>query len=185
MTPPCYRRCATIVAAALAVLVLAAVPATTWANSDENETQESERQATVARLAPAKAHQVTISMVGEPAIEAVLEPEPLLRWSNPTAGSVYGEVFLWSHQGRPAAIASIYRWYHPYHDATLEIVSVSNSRVRAEEGTELLWEPQPPGVRFEQFLNAQVPAMASAARLVQMREARTPVLGGAGRRAQR
>ncbi|HEV3006435.1 MAG TPA: hypothetical protein VGX78_18335 [Pirellulales bacterium] len=164
-------RCATIVAAALTVLVLmAAVPATAWVDAGDNETQESERQATVARLAPAKAHQVKISIVGEPSIGAVLEPEPLLRWSNPTAGSVYGEVFLWSHEGRPVAIASIYRWYHPYHDATLEIVSVSNSRVRAEEGTELLWEPQSRGVSFGLFPDAPEPAKSSAARLVQMRK---------------
>jgi hypothetical protein len=158
------------------VVVMAAVPAVTWAVTAvawadaDDETQESQRQAAVARLAPAKASQVKIWIEDEPAIEAVLEAEPLLRWSNPTAGSVYGEVFLWSHQGRPAAIASIYRWYHPYHDATLEIVSTSNSRVRAEEGSDVLWDPQTPGVRFQPLPDAPEPATTPAGRLVQMRK---------------
>ena len=53
---------------------------------DPNSAQETARRNEVARLAPAKAKQVEMH-VGEPGEKAELRAEPLLRWSNPTAGS--------------------------------------------------------------------------------------------------
>lgn len=129
--------------------------------------EETARRDAVARLAPAKARQVDV-LVGEKQEKAVLREEPLLRWSNPTAGSVYGEVFVWSHVGRPAAIASIYRWYHPFKDSTLELVSTSTSPVIAREGDEILWEPKAAGVKFSTW-DAPPPANSAGARLTQMR----------------
>src|SRR5262245_40974641 len=40
-------------------------------------------------------------------------PEPILEWSNPTIGTVFGHVFLWTDHGRPAVIASWYHWLSP------------------------------------------------------------------------
>src|SRR5918994_1401878 len=88
------------------------------ASPAEEAKEESRRRDDVAQLAPAKARQVELLVGDDEPQEAVLRAEPLLRWSNPTAGSVYGEVYLWSARGRPAAIASIYRWYHPFKDCT-------------------------------------------------------------------
>src|SRR5215204_831286 len=85
---------------------------------------ERQRQTDLARLAPAKARQLTL-WLNQPGEQAELHPQPLLRWSNPTAGSVYGEVYLWTIDSRPVAIASIYRWYHPHKDSTAELVSVT------------------------------------------------------------
>ena len=42
-----------------------------------------------------------------------LQPEPVLKWSNPVVGTVYGDVFVWTDQGRPEAVASIYKFYSP------------------------------------------------------------------------
>src|SRR5687767_8081890 len=109
--------------------------------------EETARRDSVARLAPAKARKVDM-LVGKKQDKAILREEPLLRWSNPTAGSVYGEVFVWSHLGRPAVIASIYRWYHPYKDSTLEVVSTCTSPVIAREGNEVLWDSKAAGVKF-------------------------------------
>ena len=39
-----------------------------------------------------------------------LQPKPLLRWTNPVSGSIRGSVFIWTHKGRPSAIASIYKY---------------------------------------------------------------------------
>src|SRR5688572_12875369 len=100
-------------------LLLAAQPG---ADPAEDPVVDKTRQEEVARLAPAKARQLELIVgVGEPvnAIKAALHDQPLLRWSNPTVGSVHGEVFVWTVDGRPAALASVFRWYHPFKDGTV------------------------------------------------------------------
>lgn len=129
---------------------------------------ERERQEGVARMAPIKARALDV-LVGEAgADKAALHGEPLLRWSNPTVGSVYGEVFLWHVEGRPAAVASIYRWFHPYHDSTLEIVSLSPKAVVVREGEAVDWDCRSAGVTFQPATIA-APAPNRLARLAQMR----------------
>jgi hypothetical protein len=146
----------------LLTLALGADPA------DPDAAQEAARRDEVAKLAPAKAKQVEV-IVGEAAEQATLRAEPLLRWSNPTAGSVYGEVYLWTHQQRPAAIASIYRWYHPFKDCTLEVVSTSSTAVQAREGKKTLWEAQGPSIDWK-TLDAAAPGKTASVRLNQMRQ---------------
>src|SRR5262249_31713182 len=45
-------------------------------------------------------------------------PESVLTWSNPVMGTIYGEVFVWTADGRPEAVASLYRFYSgvPHRD---------------------------------------------------------------------
>jgi hypothetical protein len=131
--------------------------------------QEKQRQEEVALLAPAKAKMLEVRVGDEMPIKAALHAEPLLRWSNPTAGSVYGEVFLWHVDGRPAAIASIFRWYHPFKDGTVEIVSLSPASVSAREGDRVLWDCRVPGVSFHAAGDVAAPASGRGGRLVQMR----------------
>jgi hypothetical protein len=153
----------------LIVLTLSAVAAEPAPAGESS--QEAARRKEVALLAPAKARQMEVWVGEEAAEKATLHAEPLLRWSNPTAGSVYGEVFLWSRHGRPVAIASIYRWYHPLKDSTLEVVSVSPAPLRAKEGTALLWESKSAGLTFRPLPGAPDPAETAGARLGQMRAA--------------
>lgn len=131
--------------------------------------QEKQRQLDVAVLAPAKA-KLLLVRAGAELVKAELHPEPLLRWSNPTAGSVYGEVFVWSVDGRPAVLASIYRWYHPYHDATVEFASVWEGPAEASEGEVSHWTTPTAGVSFADLPQAPVPAAGRGLRLVQMRD---------------
>jgi hypothetical protein len=135
--------------------------------ADEGASAERRRQAEVALLAPAKAK--SLALASHEGAPAQLHAEPLLRWSNPTAGSVYGEVFLWKVAGRPAAIASVYRWYHPYTDATVEFASVSDQAISAKDGGAVVWESQSPGVSFTPLEDAPKPAASSAARMAQMK----------------
>jgi hypothetical protein len=130
---------------------------------------DKQRQEEVARLAPAKARMLTL-VVGDKPAQATLHAEPLLRWSNPIAGSVYGEVFLWHVDGRPAALASIFRWYHPFKDGTVEIVSLSPSPVQAREDDEVQWDCREAGVSFQAAGDMQAPAAGRGSRLVQMRD---------------
>jgi hypothetical protein len=100
---------------------------------------------------------------------AALHGQPLLRWSNPTAGSVYGEVYLWTVDRRPAVIASIYRWYHPYKDSTVELVSVSEAGAQCKEDETSQWRTKTPGLQFADLAGASPPAASVRARLGQMR----------------
>jgi hypothetical protein len=133
-----------------------------------NDAADKARQEEVSRLAPAKARQLEVLVGDDELVKAVLNDKPLLRWSNPTAGSVYGEVFLWTVADRPAAIASIFRWYHPFKDGTVEVVSLSTSAVAASEGGAVQWDSRSPGIAF-QSLDGPLPATAKGVRLTQMR----------------
>jgi hypothetical protein len=149
----------------LAVLLLTLAAGADDAAKDPGA-QERRRQADVAVLAPAKARMLQVSS-GD--AKAVLHEAPLLRWSNPTAGSVYGEVFLWTLDGRPAALASVYRWYHPYTDATVEFASIGVRPIAALDGNLSVWESQSPGVTLKPLDGAGPPAATAPARLVQMK----------------
>jgi len=147
----------------LASILLAADPA-----SDASATDKT-RQEEVARLAPAEAKRLDVLVGDDDPAKAVLVEQPLLCWSNPTAGSVYGEVYLWTVDRRPAAVASIYHWYHPFKDSTVEFVSVAEQGVQAKEGDVSHWNTKTPGTRFAELAGAAPPAASARARLGQMR----------------
>jgi hypothetical protein len=157
--------------AALLLALLAGAEETSSAASPEAPTpgaaEERQRQAAVAELAPAKAKMLEL-FVGKDT-KAALRSGSLLRWSNPSAGSVYGEVFLWTVEERPAAVASIYRWYHPYRDANVEFVSLCRQPVSAQDGNEAVWQSQSPGVVFSPLDGAPKPSLSPAVRLTQMK----------------
>lgn len=142
--------------------------ATLAADDPAVSADDNARRAAVARLAPAKAKQLEV-LAGQEPVKTALVEKPLLRWSNPTAGSVFGEVYLWTVSERPVAIASIYRWYHPFKDSTVEVVSLTEQPVQAKERDKLLWEAPTAGVTFRPLPKATLPAATAAARLGQMR----------------
>lgn len=98
-----------------------------------------------------------------------LHPEPILRWSNPTVGTVFGEVFVWTDNGRPAVIASWYRWFSPDWGRTLEVCSLADSRLTGQVDDVRFWVTEKPGLTLKPLANADAPAKTPAARLVQMR----------------
>jgi hypothetical protein len=99
----------------------------------------------------------------------VLHPEPILRWSNPTAGTVLGEVFVWTDHGRPTVIGSWYRWFSPDWGRTFEVCSLSEERVEGRTKDDRFWSPAQSGLAFRPLMNADPPVTSHAARLVQMR----------------
>lgn len=150
----------------LLLLISGVEPAAGAANAD----QERQRQQSVAAMAPAKAKHLNVVVGTDKPATAALHREPLLRWSNSTAGSIYGEVYTWSVNGRPAAISSIYRWFDPYQDSTVEMVSLSESPVEVREDNTVVWRSGANGLTFEPMPKASVPAATQGRRLTQMRE---------------
>jgi hypothetical protein len=98
-----------------------------------------------------------------------LQPEPILKWTNPVIGTIYGDVFIWTNQGRPEAVASIYRFYSPITHRANEFHSLALVKVTAERDGTAAWTPSRPGLELKPIPGAAVPADSAPARLRQMR----------------
>jgi hypothetical protein len=99
----------------------------------------------------------------------VLHPEPILHWTNPTVGTAFGEVYVWTDNGRPAVVASWYRWFSPDWGRTLETTSLAEGRVTGRVGDVRFWNSEKPGLTLKPISDTDAPAKTPAARLVQMR----------------
>ncbi|MFK8112815.1 MAG: hypothetical protein AB8B91_11465 [Rubripirellula sp.] len=98
-----------------------------------------------------------------------LRAEPVLKWSNPIAGEIYGGVFVWTLQGRPKLVGSFYKWYHPFTHGTHEFVSLAEGALIGNRDGRPVWEPSEPGIKFQPIAGAPVVAGTPTARLTQMR----------------
>ena len=92
---------------------------------------------------------------------------PALRWSNPAAGRVYGNTYVWLYQGRPAAASSLYRYFEPYKSFDGELVALAGPKLVAKRNEKVMWEPA--GQWKWNALPGAVPAATSTERSVQMR----------------
>jgi hypothetical protein len=95
-----------------------------------------------------------------------MQQEPVLRWPNPTRETPEGATFIWTLDGRPEAIACIWRHgvlSHAFH-------SLSASKLIAEHGDQTIWNPAKPGISFQEFPKAPEPADTAVKRLSQMKE---------------
>lgn len=93
----------------------------------------------------------------------------LLRWSNPAVGQVYGDVFLWTRDNRPAALVSLYEWHSPYTDRTAEFSSLSNEPLTATVGKQTLWRAGSADLRWKALEPSPAPGRNAKTRLIQMR----------------
>jgi hypothetical protein len=98
------------------------------------------------------------------------EPDPILRWSNPVVGTIYGDVFVWTLKGRPELIGSLYQWYSPFTHRSNEFVSLSTGRIIAEREGQVVWAPPPSGIEWKPLPGAPVPAATAPQRLRQLRD---------------
>ncbi len=101
-----------------------------------------------------------------------LRREPIYRWTNPTrVGGQIGEVFIWTHRGRPEVVGSIFS--HPDGDLRVfchEFHSLSTAVLVVDRDGPNRWEPQAPGVDLKPISGAAAPAPTAAQRLAQIRE---------------
>lgn len=94
--------------------------------------------------------------------------KPLLRWSNPQVGRVYGDVYFYLDDGRPLAAVSIYRFFSPFRSLNGECVSLTDDPLTLTREGRTVWSPKS-GVKFQAVPDAPAPAPDRAARLRQMR----------------
>jgi hypothetical protein len=101
--------------------------------------------------------------------EAKLLSEPLLRWSNPAAGEIHGNVFLWTVQGRPAVVGSLFKWFTPHTHMSHEFYSLAEMPLKGSYEGRQIWSTREAGVRFTSLEGAAPPASSATQRLLQMR----------------
>lgn len=99
-----------------------------------------------------------------------LEPEPVLRWTNSLERRFYGDVFVWTHEGRPEVLASVNNVFQPGRKAReTELLSLSAGRPVLTHNEQVVWEPAEPYVELKPLPGAPKPGENAAARLLQMR----------------
>jgi hypothetical protein len=150
-------------------LFLSALPPDDTKDSAPPAREESAEASETAAFARTEAAHWKLSIDSSPPQQLELRSDPVLRWSNPAVGRVYGSVFLWTSEGRPVAAASIYRWYAPYTQRTAEFVLLSDRPVVAEREGRKVWTPAAGQVSFQPLDGAETPDASSRKRLAQMR----------------
>ena len=104
-----------------------------------------------------------------PAARLTLQPEPVLRWSNPVVGSIQGDVFLWTDEGPARGRGVVLQVVRPVHPPDHEFASLSpGPLVAARDGVRRLG-PVAAGVEFRPIPDAPAPADTPAQRLRQIR----------------
>lgn len=107
-----------------------------------------------------------------------LVEEPLLRWTNPIRAARDGGVFIWTHQGRPAAVMCAY-WREGFkYDH--EFQSLHELPFEARLNGETRWTPDDAGVTYRPIPDNPRVAGSRAARLAQMRSLAAKFDGSTG-----
>lgn len=156
---------------ALAVLVLgvAGLTGSVLRAADPPEPESASRADAFLKLAQSEANGYILTPAdsNEP-LELIAQP--ILRWTNPEVGEIYGGVFVWTRQGRPEVVASLFKWYSPFTHRTHEFQSLSEAGVEAVRDGDAVWSTTEPGVTFRAVPGGPAPAQSEAQRLRQMKQ---------------
>ncbi len=64
-------------------------------------------------------------------------------------GSIYGDVFIWTENGRPEAVASIYKFYSPLTHRANEFHSLSLGKLTGQREGVAVWTPSKAGLELK------------------------------------
>lgn len=98
-----------------------------------------------------------------------LEGKPVLRWTNPGTGRVYGDLFLWTDQGRPLVIMSLFKAWQPANGFHVELHSLTSGELEADRSGTPIWRPTQPGILLKTVPEAEAPAESPIGRLAPMK----------------
>src|SRR5262245_12867706 len=98
------------------------------------------------------------------------EPEPVLRWTNHLNRRFYGDIYLWTYEGRPEVVASLTSIFTASVSTYTEIYSLSTGRPILSRDEQVVWEPSEPGVAFQPLPGDPKPGATAASRLRQIRD---------------
>ena len=129
-----------------------------------------DRAEETVRRARAEAARYRVVRDDDPQAQIELREKPILKWSNPTEGALFGSVVLWTADGRPEAVASLYRWYGLKREFHAEFKSLSTHPLKTTREMELVWDAREPDVAFRELAHDSSPAVKEGRRAQQMRD---------------
>src|SRR5688572_9497076 len=80
----------------------------------------------------------------------------VLVWTNPVSGSIRGRVYLWTHEGIPTLIASVYK-YDNQIQISSECHALARRPIAGKSGSGETWKVDVPSVEFKTIPNAGKP----------------------------
>jgi hypothetical protein len=99
-----------------------------------------------------------------------LPPHSVLSWQNSVRGqSAHAMMVVWTHHGRPEALASIFPWNRNLCHEFASLSRDSKLVARDKDKDAVVWTPQTAGLEFRDVPEAPRPAETPAARLRQMK----------------
>jgi len=142
-----------------------------WAMAEEPATPADDEDAKKFQAYAKETAAAYKSVAGkETERKLTLADQAILRWTNPLGGhKAHGEVFLWTDEGRPAAVLSLYhftdkdgvvREHHEFCSLLSEPLSFTGT---------VTWAPQS-GLEFQILADKTAPADSARQRLSQLRE---------------
>jgi len=100
----------------------------------------------------------------------VLAKEPLLRWDNPARTGEDGALFVWTLDGRPEVIGTIFTYrYNDLLRRKHEFHSLAAGPLTANFRGQRVWAPRQAGVKLQPLPGAPQPAATARERLTQMK----------------
>ncbi len=118
-------------------------------------------------MAEAQSYDSRLGNADGPRLE--LAETPALKWSNTDDATIHGSVLVWLHEGRPEAIASLFKFFTVKDEFSVELHSLAEEPLVAMKGGSPMWQPAEAGVVFARLTEAPAPAKSASGRLVQMR----------------
>jgi hypothetical protein len=150
-------------------LLFAAGPIWPAAGKDDDESLAARESEETSRLIREELPKWKLWSGDDKEHELTLHPKSVLRWTNPGVGRVYGDVYLWTLDGRPEAVISFYKVWKPDYGFTAEMHSLSLTGLSAKRDGALRWQPTNAGIRLNTVPDAPRPAESAPRRLQQMR----------------
>jgi hypothetical protein len=144
-------------------------PAT--ASAEDSAPPDSERAAAIKRFQEEARKYVLVQDTARPGKLEFLA-EPVLHWANPARNGEDGAVFVWTRNGRPEAIGSVFTYTNSRTGAAITkhaFHSLSDAPLSAEYESKAIWAPQAAGLAFQAVPDSEPPADSPRRRLVQMR----------------
>jgi hypothetical protein len=161
------RRCFLVAFLPVGCLAVAITLGRAQNPADTPATRENIEAALKLTQAAAAEYEIRVGADDKP---LELQPEPVLRWSNPVAGEIHGNVYLWVRDGRPLAVASLHKWFSPKTDMEHEFQSLAEGPLSASFHGVPVWQTSDPGLQFADLPQAAAPAGTEAQRLFQMKQ---------------
>ncbi len=149
------------------MLVALVAGAPSYGQSDENLSTE-EKAESVHQWASTIAGQIEVRITNQ-SQPCELKQGSLLNWSNPIAGEVFGDCFLWTAEKRPAAFMSVYAFFSPQSNRRVTFQSISEQPLTATYQDREIWTPVASGFEWLALANLPQPERSGIVRQRQMK----------------